>query len=386
MSITLKDNSFVASTYGRFPIELDHGKGSILFDTNGKEYIDMGTGIAVNTFGIADEEWINAANEQMQKLAHVSNLYYTEPCAKLAELLCLRTGMKKVFFSNSGAEANECAIKTARRYSFQKYGEGRKAIITLKNSFHGRTVTTLAATGQDTFHTEFGPFTDGFYYAEANNFEEVESLTKQNNACAIMMELVQGEGGVMKLDEEFVKKVADFCIDNDILLIIDEVQTGNGRTGSLYAFEQFGIKPDIISTAKGLGGGLPIGATLFGEKTEKVLTAGSHGSTFGGNPVCSAAAYSIISRIDDTVLNGVKQKSEYIFKELSGAKGVKSVSGMGLMIGVELEKDVKEVISLCRENGVLVLSAKTKLRLLPALNIPDELLHKAVKIIKECVK
>ena len=386
MSITLKDNSFVASTYGRFPIELDHGKGSILFDTNGKEYIDMGTGIAVNTFGIADEEWINAANEQMQKLAHVSNLYYTEPCAKLAELLCQKTGMKKVFFSNSGAEANECAIKTARRYSFQKYGEGRKAIITLKNSFHGRTVTTLAATGQDTFHTEFGPFTDGFYYAEANNFEEVESLTKQNNVCAIMMELVQGEGGVMKLDEEFVKKVADFCIDNDILLIIDEVQTGNGRTGSLYAFEQFGIKPDIISTAKGLGGGLPIGATLFGEKTEKVLTAGSHGSTFGGNPVCSAAAYSIISRIDDTVLNGVKQKSEYIFKELSGAKGVKSVSGMGLMIGVELEKDVKEVISLCRENGVLVLSAKTKLRLLPALNIPDELLHKAVKIIKECVK
>ena len=386
MSITLKDNSFVASTYGRFPIELDHGKGSIIFDTNGKEYIDMGTGIAVNTFGIADEEWIAAANEQMQKLAHVSNLYYTEPCAKLAELLCQKTGMKKVFFSNSGAEANECAIKTARRYSFQKYGEGRKAIITLKNSFHGRTVTTLAATGQDSFHTEFGPFTEGFIYAEANNFAEVENLTKEHNPCAIMMELVQGEGGVMKLDEEFVKKVAALCEKNDVLLIIDEVQTGNGRTGSLYAFEQFGIKPDIVSTAKGLGGGLPIGATLFGEKTEKVLTAGSHGSTFGGNPVCSAAAYSIISRIDDAVLNGVKQKSEYIFKELSGAEGVKSVSGMGLMIGVELEKDVKEVISLCRENGVLALSAKTKLRLLPALNIPNELLHKAVKIIKECVK
>ena len=386
MSITLKDNSFVASTYGRFPIELDHGKGSYVYDTAGKEYIDMGTGIAVNTFGIADEEWINAANEQMQRLAHVSNLYYTEPCAKLAELLCQKTGMKKVFFSNSGAEANECAIKTARRYSFQKYGEGRKNIITLKNSFHGRTVTTLAATGQDSFHTEFGPFTEGFIYAEANNFAEVENLTKEHNPCAIMMELVQGEGGVMKLDEEFVKKVADLCEKNDVLLIIDEVQTGNGRTGSLYAFEQFGIKPDIVSTAKGLGGGLPIGATLFGEKTEKVLTAGSHGSTFGGNPVCSAVAYSIISRIDDAVLNGVKQKSDYIFKELSGAEGVKSVSGMGLMIGVETEKDVKEVISLCRENGVLVLSAKTKLRLLPALNIPDELLHKAVKIIKECIK
>lgn len=386
MSITLKDNSFVASTYGRFPIELDYGKGSILVDTNGKEYIDMGTGIAVNTFGIADEEWIKAANEQMQKLAHVSNLYYTEPCAKLAELLCQKTGMKKVFFSNSGAEANECAIKTARRYSFQKYGEDRKAIITLKNSFHGRTVTTLAATGQDSFHTEFGPFTEGFYYAEANNFETIESLSKEHNPCAVMMELVQGEGGVMKLDKEFVKNVAAFCEENDILLIIDEVQTGNGRTGSLYAFEQFGIKPDIVSTAKGLGGGLPIGATLFAEKTEKVLTAGSHGSTFGGNPVCCAAAYSIISRIDEAILNGVRQKSDYIFKELSGSKGVKSVSGMGLMIGIETEKDVKEVISLCRENGVLVLSAKTKLRLLPALNIPDELLHKAVKIIKECVK
>ncbi len=386
MSITLKDNSFVASTYGRFPIELDHGKGSYVYDTNGKEYIDMGTGIAVNTFGIADEEWINAANEQMQKLAHVSNLYYTEPCAKLAEVLCNRTGMKKVFFSNSGAEANECAIKTARRYSFQKYGEGRSTIVTLKNSFHGRTVTTLAATGQDSFHTEFGPFTEGFAYADANDFEQVEKLAKEKNACAVMMELVQGEGGVMKLDEEFVKKVADFCESNDLLLIIDEVQTGNGRTGSLYAFEQFGIKPDIVSTAKGLGGGLPIGATLFGEKTEKVLTPGSHGSTFGGNPVCCAAAYSIISRIDDAVLSGVKQKSEYIFNELSGAKGIKNVSGMGLMIGIELEKDVKEVIALCRENGVLVLSAKTKLRLLPALNIPDELLHKAVKIIKECAK
>ena len=386
MSITLKDNNFIASTYGRFPIELDHGKGSIIVDTNGKEYIDMGTGIAVNTFGIADVEWINAVNEQIQKLAHTSNLYYTEPQTKLAELLCERTGMKKVFFSNSGAEANECAIKTARRYSFQKYGEGRKTIVTLKNSFHGRTVTTLSATGQDSFHTEFGPFTEGFYYAEANNFIEVESLAKEHKACAVMMELVQGEGGVMKLDEEFVKKVAAFCEDNDILLIIDEVQTGSGRTGSLYAFEQFGIKPDIVSTAKGLGGGLPIGATLFGAKTENVLTPGSHGSTFGGNPVCCAAAYSIISRIDDDILNGVKRKSEYIFKELENAEGIKSVSGMGLMIGLELEKDVKEVISLCRENGVLVLSAKSKLRLLPALNIPDELLKKAITIIKECAK
>ncbi|MBO5908908.1 MAG: aminotransferase class III-fold pyridoxal phosphate-dependent enzyme, partial [Clostridia bacterium] len=346
----------------------------------------MGTGIAVNTFGIADEEWINAANEQMQRLAHVSNLYYTEPCAKLAELLCQKTDMKKVFFSNSGAEANECAIKTARRYSFKKYGEGRNYIVTLKNSFHGRTVTTLSATGQDSFHTEFGPFTEGFAYAEANNFEQVVSLVKEHNACAIMMELVQGEGGVMKLDEDFVQKVADFCLENDVILIIDEVQTGNGRTGSLYAFQQFGITPDIVSTAKGLGGGLPIGATMFGERVQNVLTPGSHGSTFGGNPVCCAAAYNIISRIDEKLLSDVKRKSDYIFKELCGAEGVKEVSGMGLMIGLELDKDVKEVIELCLEKGVLVISAKSRLRLLPALNIPDELLHKAIKVIKECVK
>ncbi len=386
MSITSLDNTYVASTYGRFPLELVRGKGSVVYDSNGKEYIDLGTGIAVNAFGLADDEWNNAVTAQLQKLAHTSNLYYTEPCAKLAELLCQRTGMKRVFFGNSGAEANECAIKTARRYSFQKYGEGRSTIVTLKNSFHGRTVTTLAATGQDSFHTEFGPFTEGFVYAEANNAEKVITLAKENNACAVMMELVQGEGGVMKLDEAFVKAVADFCNDNDILLIIDEVQTGNGRTGSLYAFQQFGVVPDIVSTAKGLGGGLPIGATMLGEKVENTLTPGSHGSTFGGNPVCCAGAYSIISRIDDGLLEAVKRKSDYIFSQLSSAEGIKSVSGMGLMIGLETEKDAKEVIAACREKGVLVISAKTKVRLLPALNIPDEQLKKAVEIIKECVK
>lgn len=386
MSITSLDKSFVASTYGRFPLELSHGKGALVYDTEGKEYIDLGTGIAVNTFGYSDGEWVSAVTEQLGRLQHSSNLYYTEPCAKLAELLCAKTNMKKVFFSNSGAEANECAIKTARRYSFLKYGEGRSTIVTLKNSFHGRTVTTLAATGQDSFHTEFGPFTEGFVYADANNTDDVVSLAKENNACAVMMELVQGEGGVMKLDEAFVRSVYDYCQKNDLLLIIDEVQTGNGRTGSLYAYQQFGIIPDIVSTAKGLGGGLPIGATMLGEKVENVLTPGSHGSTFGGNPVACAGAISIISRIDEELLASVRVKSEYIFKELSAADGIVSVSGMGFMIGLETEKDAKEVVAACRENGLLVITAKTKVRLLPPLNIPDELLHKAVEIIKECVK
>lgn len=386
MSITKLDNEFVASTYGRFPLELREGMGAVAYDTEGKEYIDMGTGIAVNTFGFSDAEWVIAVTEQLTKLQHTSNLYYTEPCAKLAELLCKKTGMKKVFFGNSGAEANECAIKTARRYSFQKYGEGRSTIVTLKNSFHGRTITTLAATGQDTFHTEFGPFTEGFIYADANDVDSVISLAKESNACAVMMELVQGEGGVMKLDEAFVKAVADYCDKNDILLIIDEVQTGNGRTGSLYAFQQFGITPDIVSTAKGLGGGLPIGACMMGEKVKDTLTPGSHGSTFGGNPVSCAGAYNIISRIDDELLAGVRRKSEYIINELTGAKGIKSVSGMGLMLGLETEKDAKEVVAKCREMGVLVLTAKTKVRLLPPLNIEDEILEKAVQIIKEAVK
>lgn len=386
MSITSLDNTYVASTYGRFPLELVNGKGALVYDTAGKEYIDLGTGIAVNTFGYADDEWNKAVTEQMGKLQHTSNLFYTEPCAKLAELLCNKTGMKKVFFSNSGAEANECAIKTARRYSFLKYGEGRSTIITLKNSFHGRTVTTLAATGQDSFHTEFGPFTEGFVYAQANDAQALIELAEQNQVCAVMMELVQGEGGVMKLDEAFVTDVYEYCKQNDVLLICDEVQTGNGRTGSLYAFQQFGIMPDIVSTAKGLGGGLPIGATMLGEKVENILTPGSHGSTFGGNPIACAGAYNIVSRIDNELLDGVKSKSEYIFKELSSADGIKSVSGMGLMIGLETVKDAKEVVAACREKGVLVLTAKTKVRLLPPLNIPDELLKQAVEIIKECVK
>lgn len=386
MSITSNDKQFVANTYARFPIELVSGKGAILKDSNGKEYIDLGSGIAVNIFGVADDEWQKAVTHQLSVLPHTSNLYYSEPCSTLAELLCERTGMKKVFFSNSGAEANECAIKVARKYAFDKYGdESHSTIITLKNSFHGRTIATLKATGQDVFHTDFGPFPKGFVYAEANNFDDVKKFVDTDKCIAVMMELVQGEGGVCKLDENFVKSVAELVKEKDMLLIIDEVQTGNGRTGELYAYMHYGIQPDIVTTAKGLGGGLPIGATMLGENVENVLTYGSHGSTFGGNPVSCAGACNIIKRIDDKLLNEVKEKSAYIFSELEGAKGVKSVSGLGLMIGVETEKPAKEVANACIEKGVLVLTAKTKVRLLPSLNIDWDDLKKAIRILKEVI-
>ena len=285
MNIKEKDNQYVASTYARFPLCIKSGKGSLVYDDEGKEYIDLGTGIAVNTFGVADNEWIAAVTEQLNTLQHTSNLYYSEPCANLAEQLCLRTGMKKVFFSNSGAEANECAIKTARKYGELNKGEGSTTIITLKDSFHGRTITTLAATGQDVFHKDFLPLTEGFVYAAANSKEDVERLALENKCCAVMFEVVQGEGGVLPLKKEFLTWLEEFAKEKDLLLIADEVQTGNGRTGELYGYMNFGIKPDIVSTAKGLGGGLPIGATLLGEKVKDVLGAGMHGSTFGGNPV-----------------------------------------------------------------------------------------------------
>lgn len=386
MSITENDKKFVANTYARFPVELVSGKGAILKDSSGKEYIDLGSGIAVNIFGVADDEWQAAVTHQLSVLPHTSNLYYSEPCSTLAELLCERTGMKKVFFSNSGAEANECAIKVARKYASDKYGdESHSTIITLKNSFHGRTIATLKATGQDVFHTDFGPFPDGFVYAEANNFDDVKKFADTDKCIAVMMELVQGEGGVCKLDEDFVKSVAELVKEKDMLLIIDEVQTGNGRTGELYAYMHYGIKPDVVTTAKGLGGGLPIGATMLGERVENVLTFGAHGSTFGGNPVSCAGACNIIKRLDDKLLDEVKEKSAYIFSELEGAKGVKSVSGLGLMIGVETEKPAKKIANACLEKGVLVLTAKTKVRLLPSLNIDWDDLKKAIAILKEVI-
>ena len=384
--ITEIDKEYVADTYARFPLELESGKGSLLYDTNGKEYIDLGTGIAVNTFGVADDEWASVISAQASKLSHVSNLYYSEPCAILAEKLCSRTGMKKVFFSNSGAEANECAIKAARKYAQDKKGDEYYNIITLKNSFHGRTVTTLAATGQDVFHTMFNPLTDGFLYANANDIESVKALVSHNKCAAIMFEVVQGEGGVMPLEPEFVKQLAEIDENEDILLIADEVQIGNGRSGMLYGYMNYGITPDIVTTAKGLAGGLPLGATLFGEKTESVLTNGTHGSTFGGNPICCAGAINVLDRIDDRLLEGVRERSKIIISALAGADGIKAISGMGLMLGVETEKDAGEVVSECMKNGVLVLKAKNKVRLLPALNIPIDLLINAIEVLINACK
>ncbi len=386
MNTKERDNSYIASTYARFPLELAGGKGSLVWNEEGKEYIDLGTGIAVNTFGVADGEWISAVTEQLSKIQHASNLYFTVPDTLLAEALCKRTGMKKVFFSNSGAEANECAIKAARKYAVDKKGAEYNTIVTLVNSFHGRTITTLAATGQEVFHKDFLPLTDGFCYAEANNISDLKEKVKNNKCAAIMFECVQGEGGVLPLTPEFVNAIAQICKEEDILIVVDEVQTGNGRTGELYAYMNYGITPDIVTTAKGLGGGLPIGATMFGAKTENVLNAGSHGSTFGGNPAVCAGALNILNRIDDKLLNEVKQKSDYIINELQNAEGVKSVSGMGLMLGVETVRDASEVITECRNNGLLVIKAKNKVRLLPALNIPMDLLEKAIEILKNACK
>lgn len=385
MNIIETDQQYIANTYARFPLQLVEGKGSIVKDESGKEYIDLGTGIAVNSFGMGDEEWKKAVVAQLDKIQHTSNLYYSEPCALLAKTLCERTGMKKVFFSNSGAEANECAIKAARHYGQTKKGKEYYTIITLKNSFHGRTITTLSATGQDAFHEYFTPMTEGFVHAAANDIEEVKALVKAHKCCAVMIELVQGEGGVMALDKEYVKALETLIREQDMLLVVDEVQTGNGRTGSLYTYMEYGITPDVVTTAKGLGGGLPIGATMLGERVQNIFTPGMNGSTFGGNPVACAGALSILKRIDEKLLSEVRQKSEYIFNELKNAKGVKSVSGMGLMIGIECEKDAGEVIAACREKGVLVIKAKNKLRLLPALNIPMEQLKKAIKTVKEVI-
>ncbi|MBQ8295539.1 MAG: aspartate aminotransferase family protein [Clostridia bacterium] len=383
MNIIELDKQYIANTYARFPLQLVGGSGSLLKDEKGNEYIDLGTGIAVNTFGAADEEWINAVSEQLKQIQHTSNLYYSIPCTRLAQLLCEKTGMKKVFFSNSGAEANECAIKAARKYGELKKGKEAYTVITLKNSFHGRTITTLSATGQDVFHQHFTPMTPGFVHAAANDIDEMKTLVKTHACCGILLELVQGEGGVMALDKEYVRQVEALARENDLLLMIDEVQTGNGRTGSLYAFMEYGITPDVVTTAKGLGGGLPIGATMLGERVQDLFTAGLNGSTFGGNPVACAGAISILSRIDDDLLQQVKEKSAYIFAQLEGAKGVKSVSGMGLMIGVETEKDASEIIARCMARGVLAIKAKNKVRLLPALNIPMEQLETAIKILKE---
>lgn len=385
IDIIKDDGLFVASTYARFPVALVSGKGATYYSDNGKAYIDMGSGIGVTAFGACDDEWKNAVINQLNKLSHTSNLYYTEPCVTLAKILAEKTGLKKTFFSNSGAEANECAIKVARKYYEDKYKK-QGYIITLKNSFHGRTLATLSATGQDKFHELFNPLVDNFLHADANDISQIESLIKSYPVCAVMIEIVQGEGGVNALDKTYVQSVASICNKNDILLIVDEVQTGNGRTGEVYAYQGFNIMPDVVTTAKGLGGGLPIGACMMGEKVESVLTFGSHGSTFGGNPVACAGAVSILSRLTPEFLCEVKKKGEYIVNELKDLEGVESVTGLGLMLGIKTKKPVKDVVNYCIENGVLPLTAKDKLRLLPPLNISFEELEKAIKVIKEAIE
>lgn len=385
-NLQIQDQTYVANTYARFPVEIVSGKGSEVYDGDGKRYIDMGSGIGVTCFGIADDEWVTAVTAQLSKVQHMSNLYYTQPCATLAEMLCTRTGMKKVFFSNSGAEANECAIKVARKYAAEKHGADHYTILTLEKSFHGRTLTTLAATGQDHFHQLFQPLTPGFVHAPANDLEAFLKVAGENKLAGILLECVQGEGGVIALDKDFVQGVAAYAKEHDIVLMVDEVQTGNGRTGALYAYMNYGITPDAVSTAKGIGGGLPLGATMLGEKVESVLGHGDHGSTFGGNPVACAGAVSILSRLDDEFLAQVRAKGEYIREALAGASGIKSVSGMGLMVGIEVEKPAGEIVKACIERGVLCLTAKDKVRLLPALNIPQEVLAEAIEVLKDVCK
>lgn len=381
-SVLSYDKAYVAGTYGRFPVELVSGQGSRVWDADGKEYIDLTSGIGVNAFGFCDPQWTAAVAAQAGLLQHASNLYYTQPCAKLAKLLCETTGMAKVFFGNSGAEANECAIKVARKYSAQKKGRDFYTIVTLENSFHGRTLTTLAATGQSHYHELFQPLTPGFVHAKANDVPGLEKTVNENKVAGILLECIQGEGGVNPLSREFVQTAARLCREKDIPLMIDEVQTGNGRTGALYAYMHYGVQPDIVSTAKGLGGGLPIGATLMSQKVENVLGPGDHGSTYGGNPVCAAGALSIIRRLDEPFLAQVAAKSDYVFQTLKNAPGVETVTGMGLMIGIKTRKKAADIVSQCIEQGVLVLTAKNKVRLLPPLNISMEDLSRAVEVIK----
>ncbi len=378
------DNEYVAGTYGRFDLELVSGKGAVLCDVDGKEYIDLGSGIAVNIFGMADDEWIKAITKQAASLQHTSNLYYSKPCALLAKALCEKSEMKKVFFGNSGAEANECAIKVARKYYSDNHGGKEGKIICLKNSFHGRTITTLSATGQDVFHKDFGAFTPGFQFIDANDCDALVNAVDETTA-AVMFEPIQGEGGVNPLDKDFVKLIKELADKFGFLIVVDEVQTGNGRTGKYFAIEHFGIKPDVISTAKGLGGGLPIGACLLGEKCVDTLKPGDHGSTFGGNPVACAGALSIVNRIDDALMQEVTKKGEFIRNKLAGAKGIKSIAGMGLMLGIEVDGDAKQIVSECIKKGVILLTAKQKVRLLPPLNITYEQLDKALDIFKEVV-
>lgn len=386
-NIKSADDSYVAHTYGRFPVAIKKGKGATCFDFDGKKYIDFSSGIGVNSFGFCDDGWVDAVTKQLSTLQHISNLYYTEPCTEAAKLLCEKTGLKKVFFSNSGAESNEGAIKCARKYSFIKYGEGRNKVITLVNSFHGRTVTTLAATGQDVFHKYFFPFTEGFEFVASNDIDALKK-SLDGTVCAVMLELIQGEGGVMPLDKSYVKEVEKICKENDIILIIDEVQTGVGRTGKLFAFQNFEIEPDIVTTAKGIGGGLPLGCVMFGEKTQNTFGPGDHATTFGGNPVATAGATYILNKMNDEFLAEIQEKGKYIKEKLLEFPYVIGVDGMGMMIGVRLDEKIKaaDIVKKGVENGVLALTAKTKLRLLPPLTITYAEINEGLEAIKKALE
>lgn len=384
MDIMSLDRRYIANTYHRFPLQIVGGNGSILYGADGKEYIDLGSGIGVNIFGINDEPWKTAVKTQLDTFQHCSNLYYSAPDVMLAQMLCERTGMEKVFFSNSGAEANECAIKAARKWAAENKGKEHYHIITLTNSFHGRTLGTLAATGQDVYHKDYQPLPNGFLHADVGDCDRIEQLLTQFPCAAVMTEIVQGEGGVMPIGYEFAQTIQRLCREHNVLLVVDEVQLGNGRSGQLYGYMNYDLTPDIVSTAKGLGGGLPIGATLLGSRVADTFGFSDHGTTFGGNPVACAGAVNILSRIDEALLRGVRERSELIRNALQNADGIVSVSGMGLMLGLEIRKPARQFAEALLQNGVLITTAKQKIRLLPALNIPIEQLKKAVQIIKAC--
>ena len=383
MTFEEKDKRYIASTYARFPVRLVRGEDRTVYDADGKAYLDLASGIGVNIFGYGDAEWTAAVTAQLDTLQHASNLYYTEPCVSLAEALCERSGMEKVFFCNSGAEANECAIKTARKWGEEHKSPEHFNIVTLKGGFHGRTLAALAATGQEEYHKDFLPLTPGFLTADPEDAEGLERVVTEHKCAAVMLETVQGEGGVVPLSEEFLRAAADIAKRHDLLLIIDEVQTGMGRTGAFYSYMRFGLQPDIVTSAKGLGGGLPIGAVLFGGRTADVLTPGTHGSTFGGNPVVTAGALNIVKRLTPEFLAEVSRKGERLASALTGAKGIRAVTGRGLMLGVLTEKPAGDVIAALRDEGVLVIKAKDKVRLLPPLNITDDEIDFAVRAIKK---
>ena len=375
-------DKYLMPTYNHFPVALASGKNATLTASDGREIIDFTSGIGVNIFGVNDDGWKNAVTQQIEKIQHTSNLYYNEPVAVAAKLLCEKSGFDKVLFCNSGAEANECAIKLARKYSYDRYGENRSTIISLVNSFHGRTMATITATGQEHYHKFFMPFVDGFKYAEVGNKEAFYELL-DGTVCAVILEVIQGEGGVLITPCDYIKYIRQLCDENDIILIFDEVQTGVGRTGKLYAWENINVKPDVLTSAKGLGGGLPVGACLATEKFGSTLTSGTHGTTFGGNPVVLAGAIEILNRIDDEFLKSVREKGEYIKNKLITFNDVSEVRGMGLMIGVDLKtKKAADVAARCVEKGLLILTAKQSLRMLPPLTVTKNEIDKGLEILK----